>query len=72
MSELKGRIEDWYLTSVPEGVLVCGDMHNDREKRWEDGHPIHTSLVLSIDFAAMRVTTLNSVYELGVSALPPH
>ena len=48
------------------GKVAYGQVHNDKKKRWENGHEVRTSLI-SLETKVGKdkyITTRNSVYKL--------
>ena len=64
MDDLTGRIENWILV----GNIIWGQIHDDKRKRWKDGHAVQTSSITS-DLSEIKegavIITANSKYLLG-------
>jgi hypothetical protein len=56
-------IEEWAGDRVATGAI-----YGDRRQRWKDGHPIHTSIILSGPDDAGIIKTRNSTYLLEMRA----
>lgn len=72
MSVVTATLENWYIWHCTDDEFVIyGDIHNDINKRWEDGHFIHTSGIKYSEHTPENlsegnvVKTCNSVYALG-------
>lgn len=63
MSEITGKLENWWIQKYPQGEIYWGNIYNDAKGRFRDGIYIHTSLILKRE--NQIIYTLNSVYELG-------
>ena len=61
---VKGLLENWY----PFGYVMVGEIHDDKDKRFDDGTTIRTSTVQG-DMTNLKegdvIETLNSTYLLG-------
>lgn len=58
-------LKNWYITQREDKIVILhGDIYNDIKRRFADGTPIHTSVVLKIDFVNGVAETKNSVYHL--------
>ena len=79
MAEITARLEEWWSPVLPEtvegliGTYVNGKIYDDTKGRWEDGHPVHTSTIMSLNYyiadGEIIITTRNSVYKLGKPAV---
>lgn len=71
MTEVTATLKDWsiHTFSGGDGKFLHGRIYNDTKHRWENGHVIRTSLVLSMSEDEPKegviVTTANSTYLLG-------
>jgi hypothetical protein len=64
LDDITGRIENWVL-----GSIIWGEIHDDKKKRWEDGHFVQTSTITSDKSEIKKgavISTNNSKYLLGV------
>lgn len=58
-------IKNWNIENAYDGsVMIVDNIYNDTKGRFVDGTSIHTSRVMSIDFANGVVKTRNSFYNL--------
>lgn len=66
--EITATLNGWYI----DNDMVYGAIHGDAKGRWNDGYPIRTSLIKSMDTNEASegtiVTTMNSTYRLGTPA----
>ena len=48
------------------GKVAYGQIHNDKKKRWENGHSVRTSLISKEEKVGgiLYITTRNSVYKV--------
>ena len=64
---VKGLLENWY----PFGYAIAGEIHDDKDKRFDDGTTIRTSTVQG-DMTDLKegdvIKTNNSSYLLGKRA----
>ena len=65
--KVTGRLENWSRTGTKECYSIAGEIHDDRLKRWENGHFIYTSIVREEDEYG-HCWTHNSLYILGEEA----
>jgi len=58
-------IKGAWITTLDDGSRYArGQMYYDRKGRYEDGHPIYTSLIESGPDADGIIKTMNSTYKL--------
>lgn len=64
MNRVKGLLKNWY----PFGDSIAGEIHDDKDKRFDDGTTIRTSTVQG-DMTTLKegdvIETVNSRYLLG-------
>lgn len=59
-----------YTATCKQQCLVCHSDGDDDSRGIEDGHPVRTSLVVSVSEDGTTVETLNSIYHVSSWAVP--
>jgi len=64
---ITGTLQEWYLQTIGNAIIVWGFIYGDVKQRWCDGTYIHTSAVINTEDIKEGgiIRTLNSVYKLG-------
>lgn len=74
MSSIDRRLENWCVRIVgpsshyqpPElqNLILCGEVYDDMQGRWEDGHEIQTSRIEKVE-GRIITTQSGTRYQLG-------
>jgi hypothetical protein len=61
-------LKDWELRKFygSDKYYIDGYIYSDPKERWQDGTPVNTSYLKSINFENMMAQTRNTLYKLEV------